>query len=395
MNQPIASLRKFHSGAAILAYLAVLPAFAAEPLPIYQPKVKTADIYFHHPGAKPPSPVTAAAAIRLVERGALLMEDFDAAGMNTKLWRIEHQDSARTTVAQQGGRLDLTARGLIGMNGFWGLGGVKHKDVVLVGEMDIRSTGAPPHCLALHLCGGDGKRSPDHWTEIAMVDLGDKARFFPVSALPEGFERRFSQFLELPHPPGRGFLCRIELNGVTNLAELWVKADDGWRRVCEPIELPLRTVHAEVKLNGNYGRKPGAPEEATSRAWFDNVRVYPRPRSHSVGLRLVGPRGGAIFTREGRGWPPMITDAAGRVRKISDLRVELRTEDGSQLVASVESTNFGFYLMPLKDAPWDVYPVAAQVRVLLDGKVLGQPLLIQRKACEGLYPDDVYDVVME
>jgi len=26
---------------------------AAEPLPIYQPKVKTADIYFHHPGAKP------------------------------------------------------------------------------------------------------------------------------------------------------------------------------------------------------------------------------------------------------------------------------------------------------------------------------------------------------
>jgi 3'-phosphoadenosine 5'-phosphosulfate sulfotransferase len=28
-------------------------AFASEPLPIYQPKVKTADIYFHHPGAKP------------------------------------------------------------------------------------------------------------------------------------------------------------------------------------------------------------------------------------------------------------------------------------------------------------------------------------------------------
>ena len=26
---------------------------AAQPLPIYQPKVKTADIYFHHPGAKP------------------------------------------------------------------------------------------------------------------------------------------------------------------------------------------------------------------------------------------------------------------------------------------------------------------------------------------------------
>ena len=28
-------------------------AFAGEPLPIYQPTVKLADIYFHHPGAKP------------------------------------------------------------------------------------------------------------------------------------------------------------------------------------------------------------------------------------------------------------------------------------------------------------------------------------------------------
>ncbi|MBI5395695.1 MAG: hypothetical protein HZA91_10400 [Verrucomicrobia bacterium] len=28
-------------------------AFAADPLPIYRPKVKLADICFHHPGAKP------------------------------------------------------------------------------------------------------------------------------------------------------------------------------------------------------------------------------------------------------------------------------------------------------------------------------------------------------
>jgi len=28
-------------------------ALAGEPLPIYEPKVKLADIYFHHPGAKP------------------------------------------------------------------------------------------------------------------------------------------------------------------------------------------------------------------------------------------------------------------------------------------------------------------------------------------------------
>lgn len=37
--------------ALLLAPLAEI--HAAEPLPIFQPKVKTADIYFHHPGAKP------------------------------------------------------------------------------------------------------------------------------------------------------------------------------------------------------------------------------------------------------------------------------------------------------------------------------------------------------
>jgi hypothetical protein len=354
-------------------------------------------------------PVTTVTAIRLVERGALLVEDFDAPAMNTKIWRIAHiarRDSELTTVTQQGGRLELTARGLVHMHGFWGLGGVKYKDIVLVGEMDIRSAGSPPHRLALHLCGGDGRRSPDHWVELLMVDLGEKARFFAGAALPEGFERRQNQSLELPHPPGQGFLCRVELNGATNMTELWVKAADGlpaalplaqagWKRVCDPIELPLRTVHTEVKFHGNYGAKPATPTELTSRAWFDNVRIYPRPQSHHVGIRLVRADSGEIWARQGGSWPPLITDAAGKQRKISDLKVELRTEDGAHLVASAQSVNFGFYLLPLKDAPWDVYPAAAQVWVLLDGKPLGKPLRIERTGCEGLYPDDVYEVVMQ
>ncbi|MBI5683648.1 MAG: exo-alpha-sialidase [Verrucomicrobia bacterium] len=53
MNQPVASLRNACCRFAISGCLLAAPAFAAEPLPIYQPKVKLADIYFHHPGAKP------------------------------------------------------------------------------------------------------------------------------------------------------------------------------------------------------------------------------------------------------------------------------------------------------------------------------------------------------
>ena len=71
-------------------------------------------------------------------------------------WRVWQENAERTTVCQENGRLSLTARGPIGHNGLWGLTTAKYKDVVLVGEMDIRSQGSSPHRLALHLCGGDG-----------------------------------------------------------------------------------------------------------------------------------------------------------------------------------------------------------------------------------------------
>lgn len=346
-------------------------------------------------GAEAALPVTAAVALKLVESGALLTEDFEAPEMNARIWRRRHSNPDRTTFSQHGGRLELTASGQVHMNGFWGEGGVKHKDLVLVGEMDVRSAGSPPHRLALHLCGGDGNRSPDHWVEILMIDLGATARFLAGASLPVGLKPPKNLSLELPHPPGQGFLGRIELNGTTGLAELSVKAADGWKPVCEPVALPLRTAHAELKFYGNHGPRPAVPTEVTSRAWFDNVRIYPRPQSHHIGVRLVRADGGEIWTYERGAWPPVITDAAGRKRKLTELTIELRTEDGSRLVASAQSSAFCFYLLPLKDAPWDVYPVAAQIAVLLDGKPLGKPQRIARAGCKGLYPDDVYEIVIE
>lgn len=337
-------------------------------------------------------PIAAAAAIRLAERGAILVESFDAKNLDKAKWRVWQEHPDRTTVAQEEGRLNLTARGPIGHNGLWGLVTAKYKDVVLVSEMDIRSSGASPHRLALHLCGGDGARSPDHWVEIDMVDLGDMARFSPMAALPVGLNRQQEQFVELPHPAGQGFLCRLTLSGDTNLTELSVKTAAGWQRICDPIELPLRTIHTEVKLHGSQGTADA--QETTSQAWFDSVRIYPRPESHHVGIRLVRPDGGEIWFREDNGWPPKIIDPQGQVRPIEDIDVQLRTADGKH-VASVRSSNMGFYLLPLKDAPWDVYPVAAEVRVLLDGTLLGAPLPIECRGADGLYPDDVYEVVMQ
>ncbi len=138
----------------------------------------------------------------------------------------------------------------------------------------------------------------------------------------------------------------------------------------------------------------GGSVATESHAWFDNVRVYPRPESHHVGVRLVRANGGAIWYRENDGWPPKIIDKEGKARSIEDLEAQLGTRDGKTQVAALRSANMGFYLLPLKNAPWDVYPVAAELRVLLDGQALGSPPSIESRGVRGLCPDDVYEIVI-
>jgi hypothetical protein len=349
--------------------------------------------------AEPP-PVKMATAVQLVERGAILAEDFSTETIDTKRWRIWIDDPGLATVRQAVGKLRLSAHGSVNMDGLSNNICAKDKDVVLVGEMDVRSQGGAPHHAVLHLCGCDGKHSPDNWTEIVLTDLGDKARFSVLTVTPEGMNTsQNKRHLDLPHSGEKGFLCRITLNGESNRADFSVKTPEGWSQICDSAELPLRTVHTELKFRGSETPATKSESETKSEAWFDNVRIYPRPQSHYVGIRLVGPSGEKIWSRkDGNGWPPTITDANGHKRGIQDLQIQLCTADGSTVVASQQSKNMGFYLLPLRDAPWDVYPVAAQVRVLLDGKILGKPLAIEHTGdgvSDGLYPDDVYNVTIE
>jgi hypothetical protein len=331
----------------------------------------------------------------LVESGAILAEDFDRPRLDRSRWRVWQENAEQTSVRQQDGRLVLQAEGDIGHNGLWGLTTAKYKDVVLVGEMGIRSQGPSPHRLALHLCGGDGTRSPDHWVEIDLVDRGKQVRFSPMAALPLGLDRQQDHYLDLAPRPEGGFLCRLTLTGDTNLVALDVKTSEGWRDICPPVLLPLRTIHTEIKLHGSTAAAPDAPQEVTrSEAWFDNVRIYPRPESHHVGIRLVDTNGRDIWFREDGGWPPRFIDRQGETRSLEELEVQLWTAGGQTQVAASRSANFAFYLLPLRNAPWDVYPVAAEIRLLLNGKPLAPPVRIESQGVRGLYPDDVYEVVV-
>lgn len=334
---------------------------------------------------------TGVVAVRLRQRGALLVEGFDGEKVDTHRWRVWLSDPERAKIGVEGGRLVIRASGPVGHNGLWQLHSAKYKDVTLVARMGVRSDGPAPHQCLLHLCGGEMPISPDHWVEVALTDQGQNAVFRVLAAAPEGVFTQRHRRLVLPNRED-GFLVRLDLNAGDNRCSPSVWDGQRWRPVVDPVELLLRTVHCEVKVRGSR-LVDGKPTRSV--AWFDDVRIYPRAKTHPVLVRLCWPDGSDVWRREGGRWPPTIRVAGQPEREIQDLVVQLLTADGKTVVASVRSKNMGHYMLPLKDAPWTVYPVAARLRVLLDGHVLGKEVLIPQSGLEGLYPDDVWDLVLQ
>lgn len=332
-------------------------------------------------------------SVRLRQRGALLIEPFDAKKINRKKWRVWTQNPEAVKFAIEQGRFVIRGRGRLGHNGLWSLGPARFKDVTLVGRMDVRSQGPHPHELLLHLCGGDMPRSPDHWVEIGMRDIGgDKADFSVFAAVEKGLFRRRGRNVVLKRGRRPGFLARLSLDGGSNLCRAEVRDRAGkWHRIVEPVPLHLRTTHCEIKMRRD--RQGNADRPTTSEGWFDDVRLYPRAASNPVLVRLVRPDGGPIYWREGGGWPPRVQLPGQAARSLEDLVVELWTGDGKARICAVQSAHFAHYMLPLKHALWDVYPVPAKLRVTIDGRLLGE-VDIPCKGLEGLYPDDVYDVVV-
>ncbi len=135
-------------------------------------------------------------------------------------------------------------------------------------------------------------------------------------------------------------------------------------------------------------------ENVTSTGWFDNVRIYPRAVSHPILVNLVDKRGRPVYMRQGESWPPRVQVEGFAPSPLADLAVELWTADGKQRVCRVQSNNFGFYMLPVTCAAWDVFPVAAKIRLSYHDKSLGE-VDIPCERLEGLYPDDAYDLIVQ
>ncbi len=331
---------------------------------------------------------------KLRERGAHLMEDFQLDKVDTKRWRIWHSNPERVTMAVTNGRLAIQGRNEIGHNGLWQLGARRYKDVSLVARFDIRSTVPRTHDLCLHLCGGDMPWSPDHWVEMAVQDLGDGTVLFrPAVAAQQDEFQQSQKSLVLPRGDDDGFLGRVSLDGSANLCSLEVRDSDGkWHPIIDPTLLLLRTTHCEIKMRGEgLGQRDA---DFSSEGWFDDVRIYPRAASHPILVNLIDRQGRPIYRRLGESWPPRVHVEGFDPSPLADLVVELWTADGQQRVARIQSNNFGYFMLPVVHESWDVFPVAAKIRLSYRDKSLGE-VAIECTQLDGLYPDDVYDLIVE
>ncbi|MHC4518743.1 MAG: hypothetical protein ACYTAS_09165 [Planctomycetota bacterium] len=331
--------------------------------------------------------------IQLRQRGALLSESFAGTSVDEKRWRIWHSNPNAVTFSQKNGRFTIQARNRIHYNGLWSLNPARFKDVTLVGRMNIRTKGPGRHSLLLHLCGGDMPLSPDHWVEVAMTDVDEnQARFHVNAAIETGAYKERGKTITLPRQNDEGFLARLSLDGSRNVCTTEVRDTSGqWHQIVKPVPLNLRTTHCEVKMREGAGTDA---EPTTSTGWFEQVRIYPRAVSNPVLVRLVMRNGQAPYYRVNGSWPPKIRIGDGRPRNLDELVVELWTADGATRVARVRSPHFAHYMLSLDHVRWDVFPVAAVVCVSCDGTSLGEAI-IPLDGLDGLYPDDVYDVLLE
>ena len=330
---------------------------------------------------------------RLLERGAHLIEDFDATAVDLTRWRIWHSNPQQVTFGFDGGRFSIQATGPIGHNGLWQLKARRFKDVTLVGRMDMESDVARSHDLCLHLCGGDMPTSPDHWVEVAMRDLdGDQVEFRVFAAVERDAFTQSNEKVILSRKDEKGFLAKLSLDGGANLCSAEVRDENGkWRAIIVPTALRLRTTHCEVKMRGGGGQQH---EAAVSRGWFDDVRIYPRAVAHPILVRLVGSDSQPIFRREGDTWPPRIQVKGRDPDSLEELVLELWTVDGQHRVSRVQSSNFAYYMLPVVHEQWDVFPVAAILRLSYRGESLGE-VEIPLDGLNGVYPDDVFELTIE
>jgi hypothetical protein len=218
-------------------------------------------------------------------------------------------------------------------------------------------------------------------------DGGSAARSALGVTVPPKYRQGDKGPLALPQPAWEGYLFKIVSTAADHLCRGYILVDDDWRQIGDAYEVPARASRVEVKTGGG--------KLGQSRLWFDDCRLYPRPESHYVSVSLRRPDDRSPGTRNEVNWPPSLFNSNNEKVSLSDVQVRLYSADGTVLVDEVDvGQGFGYALLKLVKAPWDLYPAPALIRVFFKDEQIGPDHLIKSGGVDGLYPDDVYTITL-
>jgi hypothetical protein len=292
-------------------------------------------------------------------------------------------------IEQRYGRLWIHATGRVGYNGLTSAMELRDRDVELVCRAGIEGPADAGHVGLVHLCGSGGW-SPDHWFEVQLRGDGEDGARATIGASAPPYPPTWPGDVHLPPAGGSGYLVKIECEEATSLCRGAVKAGGRWMQVGEPVEGPARKARAEVKVQG------WRSEGGSSLIWFDDCRLYPRPETYFLTVGLRRPDGSLPGAPLKSGWPPRCFDPKNRPVDHRNLVVKLFAADGETLVGeSMATGDLATAIFRLTDAPWDVYPAPAILRVFMNGVQIGPDHEIASEGVEGLYPDDVYALTLD
>lgn len=328
--------------------------------------------------------------LTLVTSGAPIRDAFEGRAIDETSWRIWRSDPERLETWQKDGRYWIRISGRAGYNGLVSLATMETRDVVAVCRAGVRSEEGARHAAIIHLCGS-GKESPDHWYEIDLrAGSNGSIRASAAVSVPERNREGYRGGYDLPAQGTEdGVLIKIVCEGTAHRCAGFARVHQEWWQLGDPFEVPARTTRLEVKTSGTESG-PGV-----STIWFDDCRVYPRPETHYVTVRLKTPAGGNPGVRSAETGRMTCLDGGGQDIPDCGFTVELRSPDGATLIdASDTGASFGYALLRLDRAPWDLYPAGAILRVMANGRQIGPDHVIAARGVDGLYPDDVYAITL-